>query len=46
MGKMQSDLLCRGVVFNGRHVVCMCPQGECRNRDKVPRAAGVEWMCS
>lgn len=27
------------------HVVCMCPQGEGKNTDEVPFAAGVEWMC-
>lgn len=26
-------------------VVCMCPQGEGRNTDKVPLTAGAEWMC-
>lgn len=34
-----------GFVSNGRRVVCMCPQGEGRNTDKVPFVAGVEWMC-
>lgn len=44
--KVRSDLLCREVVSNGRHVMCMCPRGEGRNTDKVPLAAGVEWMFS